>query len=152
MVLFNLGITHRFWHLGSDGRDSRNSDARVFKRGIVSQISPAFSRSERMIQSKTPCGKSRTQNRRTRKYEWTYAVLVRGRFGRVNRDGRVRLNQPQTTNLYKKGVGWVQKHENYTANNRESTRIAFFQFRPLDLVVSLLGRVTTLRLIGFAWS
>jgi hypothetical protein len=56
----------------------------------------------------------------------------------------------RTANIYKIGVGWVQKHEKSTANNRESTRIAFFLFRPLDLVVSLLGRVTTLRLIGFA--
>jgi len=31
------------------------------------------------------------------------------------------------------GYVWVWMHENSTANNRESTRIAFFQFRPLDL-------------------
>ncbi|HJJ54094.1 MAG TPA: hypothetical protein O0X66_06305, partial [Methanocorpusculum sp.] len=38
------------------------------------------------------------------------------------------------------------------ARNRESSRIAFSLRCPLDLVVSLLGRVPTLRLIGSAWS
>ena len=39
----------------------------------------------------------------------------------------------------------------FTANNRESPRIAFYLRCLLDLVVSLLGRVPTLRLIGSAW-
>ena len=40
---------------------------------------------------------------------------------------------------------------NPTANNRESPRIAFSLRCLLVLVVSLLGRVPTLRLIGSAW-
>jgi hypothetical protein len=40
---------------------------------------------------------------------------------------------------------------NSTANNRESSRIAFSLRCLLVLVVSLLGRVPTLRLIGSAW-
>jgi len=44
---------------------------------------------------------------------------------------------------------WI--HEDSTANNRESTRIAFSLRCLLVLVVSLLGRVPTLRLIGSAW-
>ena len=47
--------------------------------------------------------------------------------------------------------GKARKHENFTANNRESTRIAFSLRCLLVLVVSLLGRVPMLRLIGSAW-
>ncbi len=43
------------------------------------------------------------------------------------------------------------KHEISTANLRESTRIAFSLRCLLVLVVLLLGRVPTLRLIGSAW-
>jgi len=51
----------------------------------------------------------------------------------------------------RKGFAECGHMRNPTANNRESTRIAFSLRCPLVLVVSLLGRVPTLRLIGSAW-
>jgi hypothetical protein len=47
-------------------------------------------------------------------------------------------------------MGFMWRLENPTANNRESTRIAFFLFRPLDLRSRPYATPDRLRVVGTA--
>jgi len=73
-------------------------------------------------------------------------------MNKMELDGLVWLYEKSHRELAQAGFARLRRHASlWLARNRESPRIAFSLRCLLVLVVSLLGRVPTLRLIGSAW-